>query len=223
MTTRWTAAPAGLRVLSQRTPKIRWSAIDRDLVGGVLFQAGNMALAHIFSGRPRLRPGDQFHQRRGWLGDLDRHSPVFVRDRAWHPLRPHKLMAFAMVMTLISTSRFTSAPIRSCSSPPMWASIHWSCGCTMFSHCLLGMSAEIRPRRTLRRQWQALLPKVGLARRPSFGGLLVGDHARPLINISALSGGPQRRRHATGRRFTRQDTYSTFTLRCSGSASDDQR
>lgn len=176
-------APAGASAVATDA-KIRWAPLIATLLAVFLFQAGNMALgAYIFGvGRGYGLETNFISAAVGWATWIGILGCLFVIVLGIRFGRA-KLMASAMVMTLIGTLafHFSADPIVFVAAN-VGTSITWS---FVISY-LLGMSAEFdRAGRTA--AMAGFASKMGLASGPIFGGLLIGDHVYgPLINISAL-------------------------------------
>lgn len=164
--------------------RIRWAPLLATLAAVFLFQAGNMApAAYIFGlGRAYGLDTNFISATVGWATWIGIAGCLFVialgvKFGRW------KLMALAMVLTLIGTyalhwsddpSVFVAANVGT--------SITWS---FVISY-LLGMSAEFdRTGRTA--AMAGFASKMGLASGPFFGGMLIGESAYDLlINASVL-------------------------------------
>lgn len=180
---RLSRVPAGASVVAAEE-KIRWAPLIATLLAVFLFQAGNMALgAYIFGvGRGYGLETGFISAAVGWATWIGILGCLFVIVLGVRYGRA-KLMAAAMVMTLIGTLAFHFS-----ANPTVFviANIGTAITWSFVISYLLGMSAEFdRAGRTA--AMAGFASKMGLATGPFLGGTLIGDHIYgPLINASAL-------------------------------------
>lgn len=164
--------------------RINWPPLLATLLAVFLFQAGNMALgAYIIGlGRSYGLETPFISSALGWATWIGILGCLFVIVLGVRYGRA-KLMAAAMVMTLLGTLAFHySADPTIFIVANIGTAITWS---FVISY-LLGMSAAFdRAGRTA--AMAGFASKMGLATGPFLGGMLIGDHVYgPLINASAL-------------------------------------
>lgn len=169
---------------AQTQSRIRWAPLIATLLAVFLFQAGNMALgAYIFGvGRSYGLQTDFISAAVGWATWIGIAGCLLVIVLGVRYGRA-KLMAAAMVLTLIGTLAFHySADPTIFIVANIGTAITWS---FVISY-LLGMSAEFdRAGRTA--AMAGFASKMGLATGPFLGGLLIGEHVYgSLINASVL-------------------------------------
>lgn len=169
---------------AQTQSRIRWAPLIATLLAVFLFQAGNMALgAYIFGvGRSYGLQTDFISAAVGWATWIGIAGCLLVIVLGVRYGRA-KLMAAAMVLTLIGTLAFHySADPTIFIAANIGTAITWS---FVISY-LLGMSAEFdRAGRTA--AMAGFASKMGLATGPFLGGLLIGEHVYgSLINASVL-------------------------------------